>query len=162
MRYMSCEDLLSAIEQAEAGPSSGDIDGAPMIENWFLVWRNGDAIRADGDVSGHPEISDPWVTTSPVLGFQYDFDLETGWLRTMSRWYRLGRLRAVPVASPDPQATRREALEAAQDLLTRHRKAWRNQIVSGGRPVAPDLPESSTARIDGPTEPLGPVTGLFI
>ena len=162
MRYMSCEDLLSAIEQAEAGPSSGDIDCTPMIDNWFLVWRDGDAIRADGDVSGHSEISDPWVTTSPVLGFQYDFDLEAGWLRTMSRWYRLSRLRAVPVASPDPQAKRREALDAAQDLLTRHREAWRDQIVSGGPPVAPDLPESSTARIDGPTEPLGPVTGLFI
>jgi hypothetical protein len=92
---MSCEDWLSAIEQVEAGPSSGDIEGAPMIDNWFLVWRDGDAIRADGDVSGHPEISNPWVTTSPVLGFQYDFDLEAGWLRTMSRWYRLGRLRAV-------------------------------------------------------------------
>ena len=162
MRYMSCDDFLSAVEQAEAGPSSGDIDGAPMIDNWFLVWREGDAIRADGDVSGHPEISDPWVTTSPVLGFQYDFDLETGWLRTMSRWYRLGRLRAVPIPSPDPQAKRREALDAAQDLLTRHRETWRDQIVSGGPPVAPDLPESSTARIDGPTEPLGPVTGLFI
>ncbi|MGR3803083.1 DUF6634 family protein [Marinibacterium profundimaris] len=159
---MSCDDFLSAVEQAEAGPSSGDIDGAPLIDNWFLVWRDGDAIRADGDVSGHPEISDPWVTTSPVLGFQYDFDLETGWLRTMSRWYRLGRLRAVPIPSPDPQAKRREALDAAQDLLTRHRETWRDQIVSGGPPVAPDLPESSTARIDGPTEPLGPVTGLFI
>ncbi|QUS36193.1 DUF6634 family protein [Falsirhodobacter algicola] len=159
---MSCEDLLSAIEQAEAGPSSGDIEGAPMIDNWFLVWRDGDAIRADGDVSSHPEVSEPWVTTSPVLSFQYDFDLETGWLRTMSRWYRLGRLRAVPVASPDPQAKRREALDAAQDLLRRHREAWRDQIESGGRPVATDLPESSTARIDGPTEPLGPVTGLFI
>lgn len=162
MRYMSCDDFLSAVEQAEAGPSSGDIDGAPMIDNWYLVWRDSDAIRADGDVSGHPEISDPRVTTSPVLGFQYDFDLEAGWLRTMSRWYRLGRLRAVPVASPDPQAKRREALDAAQDLLRRHREAWRNQIVSGGRPVATDLPETNTAGVDGPNEPLGPVTGLFI
>lgn len=162
MRRMSSKDFMSAVEQAEAGPSSGDIDGAPMIDNWFLVWRDGDAIRADGDVCGHPEISDPWVTTSPVLGFRYNFDLGTGWLRTMSRWYRLGRLRAVPVASPDPQAKRREALDAAQDMLTRNRGAWRDQIASGGRPVATDLPESNTARVDGPNEPLGPVTGLFI
>ena len=162
MRYMSCEDLLSAIEQAEAGPSSGDIDGAPMIDNWFLVWRGGDAIRADVDVSGHPEISDPWVTTSPVLGFQYDFDLEAGWLRTMSRWYRLGRLRAVPVASPDPQAMRREGLDAAQDLLTRHREAWRGQVASGCRRDATNQAELKAARCETQYEPKGPVIGFFI
>lgn len=162
MRYTNCEDLWSAFKQADAGPRSEDLDSSPMIDNWFLVWRDGDAIRVDGDVSGHPEISAPWVTTSPVLGFRYDFDFKAGWLRTVSRWYRLGRLRAVPVASPDPQVKRRKALDAAQDLLTRHREAWHDQIVSGGRPVATDLPESETVGGDVPNEPLGPVTGLFV
>lgn len=76
---------MSAIKQAKAGRSPSDLNSSPVIDNWFLVWRDGDAIRADGDLSGHPEISGPRVTPSPVLGFQYDFDLEAGWLHISKR-----------------------------------------------------------------------------
>lgn len=76
------DDLL---ESAERGPTSDELASAPMIDQWWLELLGG-WLRARGDLSGHPVISDPHVTTSPVLGF----DVDAGWLRTRSRFYRLG------------------------------------------------------------------------
>jgi hypothetical protein len=128
MRYINGEDLLAALDEAEAGPEPDDLQDAPMIDNWFLIWRDGDLIRADGDVHRHPTIDDPWVTTSPVLGYDYDFEREEGWLRSISRWYRLGRLREVPVNSTSPEQARREALDCAAVSLQRQRFAWRKRF----------------------------------
>jgi hypothetical protein len=61
--------LLRAIEQAERGPQPGDIDDAPFLINWFLRTAGNTVIVAEGEIRGHPEIDDPWITTSPVLGF---------------------------------------------------------------------------------------------
>jgi len=127
MRYINGEDLLAALDEAEAGPEPDDLQGAPMIDNWFLIWRDSDVVRADGDVHDHPTIDDPWVTTSPVLAYDYDFEREEGWLRSISRWYRLGRLRDVPVNSPSPKQTRRDALSAANRHLARQRSDWRER-----------------------------------
>ena len=66
---------------------------------------DGALLRAAGDLSGHPTISDPFVTTSPVLGF----DLGAEWMRTRSRWYRLGE--------PDDHDHFVSTEEAAQRLL---------------------------------------------
>ena len=101
------EQRLAAMEQAEVGPGPGDLDGAPRIDGWSLI-IDGQILRAQGDLTGHPTISDPWVTTSPVLGY----DAEAAWMRTRSRWYVLGALTA-------PLAPEYEA--AAQRLLA----AWR-------------------------------------
>ncbi|WP_420557647.1 DUF6634 family protein [Roseovarius sp.] len=127
MRHIDGEDLLAALDEAEAGPEPDDLQGAPMIDNWFLIWRDGDVVRADGDVHGHPTIEDPWVTTSPVLAYDYDFEREVGWLRSISRWYRLGRVREVPVNSNSPNKARRDALSAASRHLARQRSDWRGQ-----------------------------------
>jgi hypothetical protein len=43
-------------------------------------------LRAEGEVTGQSEIKDPWVNASPVLAF----DTSAGWMRPLSRWYRLG------------------------------------------------------------------------
>lgn len=130
MRYINGEDLLVALDEAEAGPKPDDLQYAPLIDNWFLIWRDGDVVRADGDVHGHPTIDDPWVTTSPVLAYGYDFDTEEGWLRSISRWYRLGRLREVPVNSTSPEQARRDALSAASRHLALQRSDWRDQYGS--------------------------------
>ncbi|WP_375262631.1 DUF6634 family protein [Palleronia sp.] len=131
LQYVTARALLSAIAEAEAGPQPGELDDAPAINNWFLIWRDGDVVRADGDVSGHPTISDPWVTTSPVLGYAYDFDRQRGWLRSISRWYRLGQLRKVPVDATVPDQARREALLSADIRLERQRREWRDQYRVG-------------------------------
>ncbi|MAU45421.1 MAG: hypothetical protein CMP09_11480 [Yangia sp.] len=144
MRYINGEDLLAALNEAEAGPEPDDLQGAPMIDNWFLIWRDGDVVRADGDVHGHPTIDAPWVTTSPVLGYDYDFDREEGWLRTISRWYRLGQLREVPVNSTSPEQARHAALFAAKRHLARQRSDWRDQY-------GPALDAKNQARPYGPS-----------
>ncbi len=128
MQYITGAALLAAIDAAEAGRTPGDLENAPSIEIWFLIRRDGDVIRADGDVYGHPTIDAPWVTTSPVLGCDYDFDREKGCLRSISRWYRLGRLREVPVNSTSPEQARREALDCAAVSLQRQRFAWRKRF----------------------------------
>ena len=45
-------------------------------------------VRLHGRVEGHPEIDDPWVTTSSVLAIDAG-DGEMGWARTAGRWYRV-------------------------------------------------------------------------
>lgn len=79
-------DVGELLESAERGPTSDELASAPMIDQWWLEMIGG-WLRALGDLSGHPDIQEPHVTTSPVLGF----DVDAGWLRTRSRFYRLGR-----------------------------------------------------------------------
>lgn len=161
MRHLNTDELLAAIEQAEAGPAPGDLDNAPLIDNWFLVWRDQDTIRADGELSGHPEISAPWVTTSPVLGCRYDFEREVGWLRSRSRWYRLGRLRAVRIPNGTPKATLKTAIEAAMVILDAHRRAWRETIKTSGTTDVGSKPASSPR--DGTAHSvLAPIRGPFL
>lgn len=83
---MDIHDLLAIVEEVERGPGPGDLDEAPRLDHWWIVLRDAPFLRACGDLSGHPEITDDFVTTSPVLGF----DVAGGWMRTRSRWYRLG------------------------------------------------------------------------
>lgn len=108
----SLSALIAAIDDAERGPGPGDLDGAPDLLWWRLV-AEGVALRAAGLVRGHPLIDDPWIETSPVLGY----DRDAGWMRTRSRWYRLG-----DPADPDHIA----ALDpAAQRLLAALRRRVR-------------------------------------
>ena len=125
MQYITGETLLAAIDEAEAGPIPGGLEGAPTIENWFLIWRDGDHVRADGNVHGHPTIDDPWITTSPVIAYEYDFEKQVGWLRSISRWYRLGKLREVFVEGEQAEQVLREALVGANNQLERQRHEWR-------------------------------------
>lgn len=78
-------NILEIITEAEHGPTPEQLTDAPRLDGWWIEHIGG-YLRARGDVSGHPDISDPFVTTSPVLGL----DRAGGWLRTVSRFYRLG------------------------------------------------------------------------
>lgn len=101
---MTPEALLAAIADAERGPDLTDLKDAPTLSRWWLQ-SDGSLLRAAGDLTGHPSIFDPFVTTSPVLGF----DAGAGWMRTRSRWYKLG----MPVDRHDAAID-----EAARGLLT--------------------------------------------
>ncbi len=111
---MTSEALLAAIADTERGPGPTDLKDAPVLNRWWLM-PDGILLRAAGDLTGHPTIFDPFVTTSPVLGF----DASAGWMRTRSRWYKLG----VPDDRHDAAIN-----EAAQRLLAalrvRARKAY--------------------------------------
>lgn len=66
------------------GPSRGDLNGAPVLTDWRLRWDRVPVLF--GQVSGHPELPDGPVMTSPI--FAADFENGT-WCRTLSRWYAL-------------------------------------------------------------------------
>lgn len=78
-------DVIAALQEAERGPEAGDLDDAPLLSRWSFT-KDDPFLLAVGDVTGHPTVAGPHIVTSPVLGF----DLDRGWMRTRSRFYRLG------------------------------------------------------------------------
>lgn len=67
-------------------PGEAELAGAPLLSNWAVEAQPAGTVRLVGVVSGHPFIRDGWCTTSVVLAA----DMDAGWVRTVSRYYRLG------------------------------------------------------------------------
>ncbi len=106
-------EVLEAINDAERGPTDEELSNAPLVDHYCLE-RTGEVVHhIYGQVQGHPEISDPYVTTTPLFGF----DPDAGWARTRSRWYRLGPDWLLPNPSE-----RDEMARAIQRLLKATRK----------------------------------------
>ncbi len=78
---------LEAIEEGVA-PKEQDLLSAPILTGWSQLPQQVPVIA--GVVAGHPSLEN-FIMTSQV----YASDGQT-WVRTLSRWYRLGR----PVAEP--------------------------------------------------------------
>ena len=95
--------VLKALGRGE-GPSAAEIAAAPLLDAWQQTSSNEGMTVLVGVVSGHPRLLDGPVTTSPLLLL----DVERGFARTVSRWYRIGRslsdyLRdSQPAADEDP------------------------------------------------------------
>lgn len=79
-------DFEKMLYEAENAPNAEVLEDAPALAGWWIA-RGRNHLHARGSVSGHPTIDDPFVTTSPVIGF----NIEEGWMRTRSRYYRLGK-----------------------------------------------------------------------
>lgn len=71
---------------AGASPTPEELEAAPLIENWTFMARPAPVLI--GRITGHPLLSnqsllsvtsDVWIDGSPC-----------GWVRTFSRYYRLG------------------------------------------------------------------------
>ena len=74
-------------------PGDEELAGAPLLSHWAVEVQPGGIVRLVGVVIGHPSIRDGWCTTSIVLAA----DVDAGWARTVSRYYRLGpRLGEIP------------------------------------------------------------------
>lgn len=67
-------------------PTKADLTDAPILSNWMIEPLRGGVYRLVGTVSSHPSIRDGWCTTSPMLAI----DPLGTWVRTVSRYYRLG------------------------------------------------------------------------
>ena len=67
-------------------PGEAELAGAPVLSHWTVEVLPGGLPYLIGEVSGHPQLADGWCTTSVLLAA----DLELGWARTLSRYYRLG------------------------------------------------------------------------
>lgn len=94
---MEIEKLLV---EAVTKPSDEVLAAAPFLNLWWIR-RAGAFYRACGMLSGHPSIEDPYVTTSPIMGLNAD----EGWMRTRSRFYRLGKpfeFEAMSVVEAEP------------------------------------------------------------
>lgn len=112
------ESVLASIEAANRGPTDNELAEAPLLDNWRVEdW--GDHLRLYGSCEDHPEIDDPFVTTSPLLRISF----ENGWARSRSRWYRLGPNLEMPIPS-DQISEYFERLESVLDV-------FRGQIRAG-------------------------------
>lgn len=115
---MTPDAFMAAVEEAERGPGPNDLDDAPVLTNWYLGIEDG-VLLAAGDVTGHPLIAASTLTTSPILAL----DAEAGWMRTRSRWYRLG-------PPHDPEGYRRID-PAVQQSLAALRRSVRKHFGGG-------------------------------
>ncbi len=69
-------------------PSPDDLRTAPILDQWILHRLDSPLAWFEGIVSGHPAIADGHhATTSAAVAL----DLSLTWVRTVSRFYRLGR-----------------------------------------------------------------------
>lgn len=87
--------LSEALHAATLTPSAEELTAAPEIDEWLAVRDFTGRPLLMGQVKGHPLLGDKNLQTSPVM----KIDIEAGYARTQSRWYRLGR----PMAETNPE-----------------------------------------------------------
>lgn len=79
--------LLSDLEAiaASRGPAPDQLVSAPLIDHWAEATRPEPCLV--GQTHGHPYCRAPYSVTSGLVVWAP----ELGWMRTASRYYRLGR-----------------------------------------------------------------------
>ena len=108
------EEVLRAIADAERGPTDEELSNAPTINLYRLETIGESVQQIYGQVQGHPTIEEPYVTTTPLFGF----DPDAGWARSRSRWYKLG---------PDwllPNPEERDEMVVAIQRLLKATRTW--------------------------------------
>ncbi|MEG3662782.1 DUF6634 family protein [Celeribacter halophilus] len=85
-RHFWAQKIRSAMKAVDAGVSEADLATAPNLTYWRPHISRQWAPILWGMVSGHPELSDGWITTSQLVAI----DPNLRWARTASRWYALG------------------------------------------------------------------------
>lgn len=81
------QKIRSAIAAADGGPSEYDLAGAPVLNYWRPHITHHGAPILWGMASGHPKLTEGWITTSQLVAI----DPNLGWARTASRWYVLAQ-----------------------------------------------------------------------
>lgn len=76
--------LADDLERLAMFQPRAELDGVPTLHNWSPTHRHVNALN--GFVEGHPILGHRFATTSEI----YAIDLERRWVRTLSRFYRLG------------------------------------------------------------------------
>ncbi|RYG87432.1 MAG: hypothetical protein EON59_07405 [Alphaproteobacteria bacterium] len=80
--------LADDIERMTMFTPTAELDDAPVLEDWNLALRAVPIL--DGRAVGHPILGSREVSTSEIFAIDADFR----WVRTFSRFYRLGRCAA--------------------------------------------------------------------
>jgi|GEM_PF-3342608 len=115
-------DIEKLLKEAVTKPSDDELASAPFLDGWWIV-QAGQFLRARGQVEGHPSIDDPYVTTSPLIGFNVD----EGWMRTKSRYYRLGS----PIDLDELRLVGAIPIHVADHMLERMRIQLRDELNVG-------------------------------
>jgi hypothetical protein len=68
-------------------PGDPELASAPLLDD-YVCMSDGENVYFVGHVSGHPRVPDGPCTTSLVVAADRNTQ---SWIRTVSRWYRLGR-----------------------------------------------------------------------
>lgn len=77
---------LESLGDGGLKPSASEIAAAPHLDRWHVDEFMLVGHRVVGHVTGHPYLPDGIINTSaPVAA-----DLDSGWMHTRSRLYRLG------------------------------------------------------------------------
>lgn len=90
---MDIERIISGLREAQKiadgyVPTEADLAGAPLISNWIFATAPGDpGPTLVGSITGHPTLGNSALSTTSVV---LAIDVEAGWARTVSRYYRLG------------------------------------------------------------------------
>ena len=89
-RRLRAGRIAEVFNHVKTGPLPAVLEAAPVFDPWFVLWAPGEELSLLGAVSGHPRLlgEGRWIATSMLIGL----DLEAGRARTISRWYRLGKL----------------------------------------------------------------------
>jgi hypothetical protein len=88
-RLRALADDAARLQQTRS-ISPARLQTAPLLKYWVPL-RRSEGLRLIGQVSGHPLIKGPMIMTSPL----WFADPKDRWVRTLSRYYRLG-----PPANP--------------------------------------------------------------
>jgi hypothetical protein len=78
--------VLAAIRAVDAGISEGELDAAPLMENWRVLISPGGSPVLWGKAVGHPRLGTKMITTSRLIAINHDRTVA----RSLSRWFRLG------------------------------------------------------------------------
>lgn len=85
--FSHLQKAQAAIKAVEFGPAVPELARAPEIDLWLPVLHHLGAPCLWGQVRDHPILGGDDIMTSPVVAL----NVEEGWARSCSRWYRLGR-----------------------------------------------------------------------
>ena len=81
--------LLDDLQRLADGwrPAAADLAAALVLEGWYIcLYPGSDRLAMCGFVADHPRLGRGIITTSPIMAA----DFSGGWVRTCSRFYRIG------------------------------------------------------------------------
>ncbi len=89
-RRLRAETIAEILRDFRAGPSPNALQAAPEFSSWLVIRDPVGDLCLLGAVSGHPRLpgDQRWILSSMLIGL----DRDAGNARTISRWYRLGKL----------------------------------------------------------------------
>jgi len=77
--------LADDIERMAMFTPNAELDDAPLLDDWEFAMRAVPILA--GNAVGHPILGNREVCTSEIFAI----DTEFGWVRSLSRFYRLGQ-----------------------------------------------------------------------